>query len=351
MIFLEHAGLPVDLFGEERLREGIVACVTRGAQPVVGPRHELLRDVPAGDLANFGGRGSVASHLLPWPEATGFRAVLVSDDRSKPMPLVAEYLVGKGRAIVCQLEVGRGLEDEPIAQILLRNMIAYARSTPVRPPLAHVRMAVPPDAVQRGQFNTALFVPTVEDDEEEPPGDEERPEAAAIVVLISSRSETPPPEPGFDLPGFLRQDGVVIMQSGFGEESMAALKDLIRSTWRDDPRYPIPVVEAKELDGQWKPTVRYESKIIWGVTRKDVLEALAGTDQPRSITCEGEVPGWSEVIAPGLAVKFQRGKSCLVLCAASPEKEEEEEEEEEQEDNKARERLFKQIVTNLTMFQ
>ena len=330
VVFLERSSLPEWFFENEeptRVTEG--DCTA--AEPLVGPQHPILRDILPGDLSNWAGTGRVAGHALTWPDWPQYRPLLVSSGPAERLPLAAEYWSENGRVIVCELDVGRTLKDEPIAQILLCNLISYVRETPLPPPLRATRLAVPEEAVAGGKFRTERFIPD--------PTGKDIEEAAALLILVLSQEEVTP-APGFDLPAFLKHHGQVIIQSSFEDEIVQAVNQLVRSTWRDDPRAPLPAFLTRELPAEWDPEVDYESRVAWGILPEDIVTGLKDTEDPVCLDVAKQVNGWRALAKPGFLVKFEREGSQLVLCAVPPRADA---------DDKAQARLVAQLIGNLTL--
>ena len=308
-IFLEPAEMPRAVFPREESGIEILSGTTAATEAVVGRGHIILQDMLPEDLRNWGGSGRVASTLFGRPDWPRFRPLLVGSVEGKRFPLAAEYCGSGGRVILCQIEIARHLADEPAAQMLLRNLLAYARETAVPAPVRTVMMAIPPEAVRTGKFETAQFVLD--------PDEEALQSAAGILTLVMGEKEQPP-EPGFDLAAFLKDDGRVVIRSTFGDELLRAVNHLLGSTWRADVKSPLPRIRAVEPPGEWRPVVDYEIPLAWGVLPEDVAAGLAGVEDARFLEVERQVPAWRVLVEPGIVAKFQRKNSLLILCAFPP---------------------------------
>jgi hypothetical protein len=217
VIFLEQNSPKKGLFGADKPVE-VAKRPVLSARKLVGEKHILLRDLREGDLAGWAGSGEVASNVLGWPEYANYQAWLAGGQGKDRAPLVAQYWGENGRVILCQLEVGRRLAQEPVAQLVLRNLLSYAREVPLPAPRKAVRFAVPPEALEGGKFNTARFV--LEPKKEDLKG------AAAVLILLVHKGDESAMTPGFDLGQYLSDGGKLLVQSRFGPELMEALNQL-----------------------------------------------------------------------------------------------------------------------------
>ena len=180
----------------------VVERAISSARKLVGEKHILLRDLLEGDLSDWAGSGAVASHALAWPECPGYQAWLTGGEGKDNLPLVAQYWGENGRVIVCQLEVGRRLAMEPVAQLVLRNLLSCAREVPLPARRKAVRFAVPPEALADGKFNTARFV--LEPKKEDLKG------AAGVIVLLLPKGDESAVIPGFDLDSYMAEGGELV---------------------------------------------------------------------------------------------------------------------------------------------
>jgi len=330
VIFLEQNSPKKGLFGADKPVE-VAKRPVLSARKLVGEKHILLRDLREGDLAGWAGSGEVASNVLGWPEYANYQAWLAGGQGKDRAPLVAQYWGENGRVILCQLEVGRRLAQEPVAQLVLRNLLSYAREVPLPAPRKAVRFAVPPEALEGGKFNTARFV--LEPKKEDLKG------AAAVLILLVHKGDESAMTPGFDLGQYLSDGGKLLVQSRFGPELMEALNQLTRSTWQDKPYLPLPRFVAASVEDIGAVRMRYEKPLAWGILAEDFQQGLQGVEDPRCLKAEPAVPEFLALTEPSYLTQFRRGKSRLVLCALPVEGPE----------NESQARLVRQILANMML--
>ncbi len=330
VIFLEQSSPRKGFFDQEK-PVAVVERAISSARKLVGEKHILLRDLLEGDLSDWAGSGAVASHALAWPECPGYQAWLTGGKGKDNLPLVAQYWGENGRVIVCQLEVGRRLAMEPVAQLVLRNLLSCAREVPLPARRKAVRFAVPPEALADGKFNTARFV--LEPKKEDLKG------AAGVIVLLLPKGDESAVIPGFDLDSYMAEGGELFVQSPFGPQFMEALNHLARSAWQDKPYSPLPRFVATSVEDNAAVQIRYAKSLAWGLAAEDFQQGLAGIEDPRSLKAEPDVPEFVALTEPGFLAEFRRGKSRLVLCALPVEDPE----------NESRARVVRQILANMTL--
>ena len=327
VVLLEQSTIPKDLLRED-VPLDVVERTASEAYALIGANHPALLDIRGDDLSNWAGSGQVASHAVPSSEGRGQRALLVTGFPER-LPVLSEYWGENGRLIVCELEVGKQLRDEPVAQVLLRNLLVYARNAGFPGDVPVTRIAVGEDAVTGGKFSEKSFV--VE------PSREDMEKAAALLLLAGPRQTSEEMAESGDLARFLREDGMVVLVSPFNDNVTDAVNHLVRSAWRDDPRTPLPTFRARETDLEQTPEIDYDSSVMWGVSWEGVLGALWKADPPRALEAEREVAGLGVLVRPGFVLKFERGKSRLVLICVPV----------SDPDDKAATRLVDQVLDNL----
>lgn len=124
-IVLEQSAYPPDLVPVE-----LSSHASTMTFPQIPP-HPLLRDIEPGDLKYWRGDNTVTAAEPVRPTRAGCSPVVVSGSRQgiahAPL-MVVPY--GNGAYILCQLKVVSKYGDDPIAGILLRNLIDFASDYP-----------------------------------------------------------------------------------------------------------------------------------------------------------------------------------------------------------------------------
>ncbi len=124
-IVLEQSAYPPDLVPVE-----LSSHASTMTYPQIPP-HPLLQDVEPGDLMYWGGDHTVTAAEPVRPTRGACTPVVVSGSRQgiahAPL-MVVPY--GDGAYILCQLRVVSKYRDEPVAAILLRNLVDFASDYP-----------------------------------------------------------------------------------------------------------------------------------------------------------------------------------------------------------------------------
>jgi len=333
VIFLEQAEAQKVLFTED-MPITFPPCNSTSAVRLTKKEHPLFRDILEGDLSYWAGAKRVASRCAAWPEWRDYRAWLASDEAGGNRPLLMECWPSRGRVISCQLEVGAQLSAEPVAQVLLRNLVQYARSNLPPARTQALRMAIPSQAISGGRFDTSRFIPD--------PKEKDLAGAVGILVVMLPKSASPP-APGFNLAKFLASDGHVVIQSAYEEDMLAAVNDLVRSAWGEDLRSRPPTFKTVDVTGEAARNVEvdYAEPLTWGISSQTVERALDGAEEARCIEVEQDMPGFGALTRPAFLAKFKRGQSRLLLCSLPM----------PDEDHPERARVMGQLVTNASLIQ
>ena len=93
-------------------------------RPRYGPTVQWC-GIPVTRLWRCGNRGNVASVLVEKPARGDFLPILDGGYSLQYSPLV-EYREGKGVVVFCQMDVTERTEAEPVAEMLVRNLLRYA---------------------------------------------------------------------------------------------------------------------------------------------------------------------------------------------------------------------------------
>ncbi len=276
------------------------------ALPLMKKTHPLLRDLAADDFANWAGFRDTAGPVLTWPEWPACRALMVSGG-TPAMPLLIEAWGEGGRTVLCQFNIGRNLLDEPAAQILLRNLAGYCSAVSPPPRLRETRLAVPPEGIRKGEFDSARFIADPK------PDDLKR--ALGVFILLTPTDE-PAPEAGCDLAKLIAGGAPFMAQSCFGEEIVAALNHLLGELWpADSRRTPPPQVTTSALDDNPRIECDYTQPLAWGIPAEKIERALDGAEQLRIVRPDHERPSFHCAVQPGILTSLDCGKGRMVFCS------------------------------------
>ena len=304
------------------------------SEPLMKGDHPLLLDLKTGDLANWGGTGRVSARPSEWTQWPRQRAWLASS-RENSLPLLTEYWGDpavedaapmKGRVLLCQLDVGARLDDEPAAQLLLRNIIHYALEKPATREFHVLRFAVPEDGLENDKFERLIRDPKPEDMEE-----------ALAFIFIVWAGEAAERAHGAAREVYSSAGRTLIIQSPFCDEMLAAVNRLIADRWPRDARKPAPSLTPHELPGDIECEPDYANPLTWGIPADALNAAVAEAEDLRLLAPEEESPYFKVLTKPGILAEYKQGDFRLILCAMPVDDPE----------NKTRERVMNQVIANV----
>jgi hypothetical protein len=118
--------------GEEHLRDwrGEATLISPKLNYEIGARHvpeAKWCGIPVTRLWRAGNRGNVASVLIEKPAKGDFLPILDGGFGLQFSPLL-EYREGKGMMLFCQMDVTGRTESDPVAELLIRNILQYAKA-------------------------------------------------------------------------------------------------------------------------------------------------------------------------------------------------------------------------------
>jgi len=305
--------------------------------------HPLLLDLKTEeDLANWGGTGRVSTRPSEWTQWPWQRTWLASAGEDC-LPLLTECwgepevrrdgMRMKGRVLLCQLDLGAQLNDEPVAQLLLRNIIHYPFDNPPANELCITCLAVPDDGVEDGRLELLRLNMN--------PKPEEMEDAIAKLYVIMTDFDLKPipqteagEEEGIEI---VATDLVYVIQSPFGDEMVAAVNRLIADRWPRDARKRPPSLTPQELPGEIACEVDYANPLTWGIPADALNTALAHTEDVRLLAPEEETPYFTVLTTPGILAEYKRDDFRLILCAMPVDDPEDE----------TRERVMNQVIANV----
>jgi hypothetical protein len=223
------------------------------------------------------------------------------------MAVLIEAWGGGGRTILCQLDIGGRLLEEPVAQILLSNLVEYCRTTSLPPRLRETRLAIPPEGIRKGAFDTARFITD--------PKPDDLKTALGVIVLLTS-ADAPAPGTGCDLAKLISDGAPIMVQSCFEEEIVGALNHLIGELWPPDSRRtPPPKLIAAALEEKPRIECDYAQPLAWGIPAEKIERALDGAEKVNTVRPDRELPSFHSAVQPGILAALECGKGRIVFCA------------------------------------
>ncbi len=260
---------------------------------VLAPEHAVLANLRPGDLTNWGRDGVVARDLVPWPTAGNHTTILDASSDAEPRAVAVELRHGPGRILCCGLAVTEKLQEEPVAEIVLANLVRWGltQSEPLRDPYGcfAASSGVRPALVKLG----VEFL-------------QGRPLKGDVLIADSSLLS----EENRALCADLLRVGGTIVLFHLAQPDVGLLNSLLDKRWGRDvrgqaPRLAIELADAASLRDLAGPVPH---PLLAGVRPEDLRSLTPGEEQEqawalRAITNKEH---WRSLIGEGLVAKLER---------------------------------------------
>jgi len=266
------------------------------AARLLAPEHPVFDTLEPGDLADWAADGVVARQALAWPESGNCTVLADAGPGPEPLALLVEVRRGAGRVLYCAPAVLEKLPQEPVAEVLLGNMVRWAFS-PVEPlGKATVRLA--------GGSGLREVVAALA------PGTGG--EGGALVgdgSLLAGRGKEL-------LAGLLRGGGTAVLFH-LSEEDASALNGLLRARWERDVHASPPALRLcpARPDALRGFSLRAAHPLLGGVRPEDV-HALADAgdwEDVHAIAAAADEEHFTDLMGGGLVAKLERDGVRLVF--------------------------------------
>lgn len=302
----------------------------QGARPaevkearVLAPDHPILAGLKAADLANWGSDGVVARNLLPLPGAGNCLTILDAPLENPPGAVAIELRYGTGRILCCALEAAQKLPEEPVAQLVLANLIrwGFGQGPALRDPYGCFRAS---SDVPHGMAELGVRFAHAEQD------------AKGMVLADDSIFEAK----NAALCTRLLAGGGTLVVFGLSEERLEPLNGLLRERWEADVRGQPPRLALEQTDMAARQTAIDEPRhpLLAGVRPEDVQALAVGLEAPVwAVSAVADEMHWRSLIGAGLIGKLERDGVRIVFWQI-PVKDEGAE---------ARKRALSSVLTNL----
>jgi len=301
VIVLTQQEWPTDRFRPHWLPPPVEGAGSRGAEPL-STQQELTQDLEPGDLTNWrvpsaaGREGTWESatwRALALPGRGNVRNHLGAENGRASVSFLFEYLPGEGRVLVTTLPVVSAYDSEPVARILMRNLLLLATAprpewkrtvlwgNPEGKPLAWLR-----ERGLRGPVNRVGL-------------------ADADVVVIdgsSALSETFPKAKGEVVKGlerFVRRGGIALIL-GMTRETL------------DDYRSLLPAGLSLRKMRLREFTVDREAPLLWGVPQQ-ALSTLRTTLANLALPEFEPGPKARALTEPPMVSRFTLGEGTVIV--------------------------------------
>ena len=250
--------------------------------------HEIFSEIYPADLSSWQPDGIISTTSLKKLEKGNFR--IFTDGNKNGGALIEELIVGKGRLILCQVPFIDRLNIEPVANMLLINLIRYALS--VKP-------------VEFKSLTISASSQTIE-----------------IMKKIGIQSNTSFGEKSIlliDIPkdenyqidelfvnAYLKK-GNTLLVTNLTEYALKYFKNIIPCKFE--------LKELKSVPAQIR--VDNENPLMWGISKEDIEETIKELEREEtpmeySLVFE-EGDDCKNLISPGIIAKFKKDKGAIII--------------------------------------
>ena len=312
-------GVPAPLAGVSREADRVEAKNVR----ILAPEHGLLANLTEGDLANWGLDGVVARGLTSWPPGGNYVTILDLPSETEPCAVAVELRHGKGRILYCGLAVLEKLKEDPIAEIVLANLLrwGFGKSPLPRDPCRCLAQ----DSRVRETLS-GLGVELLSETQ------------GRADVLIAD--ETILEEKNRGLCSDWLKAGGTILLFHLSEQGLDALNGMLRARWERDVRGEPPRLELAQADPSVvrEPDLTHVHPLLAGVRREDVA-SLGPWEQDEkvwAVQAASDELHFTPLLGRGLVAKLERDGVRVILWQVPL-----------KEDAGAQKRVLSALLTNL----
>jgi hypothetical protein len=257
---------------------------------IKSPGHPILAGLKEDDLKYWRGDGLISRFPLQKPNKGNFRSIVNSGDNI----LILEVPYGKGRFIFCQLLVGERFDEEPVAQLLLTNLIRYGLME--KEGLKEGGIFGNPEDRMMKLFDSIGVIG---------PRNPKGLDSLDLAVIFPDEDFRLREGLVSELTEFI-QDGGRVLIFNLTPETIPLFKEL----------FPKDIYLGECSEG--KISIESESPILWGISEDDLDELQGKYTLHFKEDREAQI-----LIKPNLMAKFQRGEGEIIVCQLQFQDEEE----------------------------
>jgi len=271
---------------------------------LLAPDHPIFANLGRKDLSNWGRSGVVAHAVVPLPDRGNYLMLADLAGGGEPRPVMVETWhgpKGQGRVVCCGLDVADKFSKDPIAAILMANLLRWGaeENRPARlvRPVGYFREDSPVRNVLR------------------------------TVVTFGSRAATGPHISFGDgailekshstaMDTHLRDGGTLVLFCLFPRD-MEALNEALRKRWQRDTRAEVPLLVLRGATGGPVPggALRARHPLLAGVRPEDVAELVKDAQQrdARAVKAAADTGHFRSLLRRGLVAKYERDDVRIVF--------------------------------------
>lgn len=269
--------------------------------------------------------GRMGTSLFARPAGGNVKTWLMNGDGG--IPLIMEVFPGKGRIIFCQCPVIDQFNKEPVAGLLMKNLLRYASAGRTEKFKGAFELRKRDRSNSFAGKSIGLYPQEIEASVLFSPDDLGGEASLFLIGVDTDRLKS------WHKQHLAREEirrrvfdaGATLLVCGAGEEDMGFLKKLTGKT-----------IELREsAEGAVRLNEKTGGRLLWGLTPGFVMSAVKKQQIQGVFTAEDDEEVL-EIIGPGLLVKLTVGRGRVIVCQVPLDRE-----------NKAQRRYHAQFMTNV----
>ncbi len=247
--------------------------------------------------------GRVGTALFERPASGNVRTWLMDGDGE--IPLIMEVFPGKGRIVFCQCPVIEQFNEEPVAELLMKNLLRYASAGRTEKFKDAFELRRSDGSNCFAGKSIGLFPREIEASVLFRPDDLSGEASLFLIGVDTDRLKS------WRRQHLAREEirrrvfdaGATLLVCGVGEGDVAFLEKLTGRT-----------IELREnAEGAVRLNGKAEGQLLWGLTPGPVMSAIKKLHIQGVFAAEGD-EAVLEIIRPGLLVKFTVGRGRVIVC-------------------------------------
>jgi len=262
--------------------------------------HLLVAGLLPGDLSRWGGDGLTVRVEPAVPAEGNVSLVLDLPCEGDPRPVALEVRRGKGRILYCGLAAAQKLREEPVAEMVLANILRWGFS-----PVPAMQESVGCFG-KDSDAQEALRGPGV-------PSGAHAARGAGVLLADESLLEG---AHRAELLEVLRRGGTVVL-FGLSPEGLEVLNGMMKERWERDVRSETPRLALQQAEGgQPQPQDVPRAALMAGIRPED-LAAVANWEKAEEpvhrVQAAADGEHFKALVGSGLLAKFQRDNVRIVF--------------------------------------
>lgn len=273
--------------------------VERAKARILDAEHPILRSMRPGDLEALWSETGDEGAVIAWPKAGSYRVIIDTVGGQEPATVLLELRHGTGRILFCQMPVAESYDSDPLAELLLGDLLRWSLASP---------SALEPATVKFGEASPWLKA-LKELRVEESDGGKGPILAQANAALAG---------PDGVVKTVLKEGGAIVL-FGLTPDDLPKLSDLFRERWGADTRAPMPRFELHPFAaGTSVAADAPVHPLLAGIRPEDIAAAgrwhANAEGNVYTVAEPGDPEHFRSLIGEGLVAKFERDNARICFC-------------------------------------